>query len=121
MPDPAVKRTQAKVQACLLRCRSTSCVKRGIRFSGGHRQRIGTARALHKKADVIMFDEATSALDNKTEQADMQANEGLCKDLTLLIIAQRLTNLKKCTQIVKLGAGGVNRIGSYQTTVTPTD
>ena len=120
MYDPAVKRTQAKEQACLLRYRSTSCVKHGKRFSGGQRQRIGITGALYKKADVIIFDEATSALDNETEQAVMQAIEGPCKDLTLLIIAQRLTNLKKCTQIVKLGAGEVNRIGSYQTMVTRT-
>jgi ABC-type multidrug transport system fused ATPase/permease subunit len=88
--------------------------ERGIRLSGGQRQRIGIARALYKQADVIIFDEATSALDNKTEQAVMQAIEGLSKDLTLLIIAHRLTTLKNCTQIVELGNGGIKRVGSYQ-------
>jgi len=88
--------------------------ERGIRLSGGQRQRIGIARALYKQADVIIFDEATSALDNETEQAVMQAIEGLSEDLTLLIIAHRLTTLKNCTQIVELAKGGIKRTGSYQ-------
>ncbi len=88
--------------------------ERGIRLSGGQRQRIGIARALYKQADVIIFDEATSALDNETEQAVMQAIEGLSKDLTLLIIAHRLTTLKNCTQIVELGESGIKRLGTYQ-------
>jgi ATP-binding cassette, subfamily B, bacterial PglK len=88
--------------------------ERGIRLSGGQRQRIGIARALYKQADVIIFDEATSSLDNQTEQSVMQAIEELSKDLTLLIIAHRLTSLKNCTQIVELGEGGIRRVGSYQ-------
>jgi ABC-type multidrug transport system fused ATPase/permease subunit len=88
--------------------------ERGVRLSGGQRQRIGIARALYKQADVIIFDEATSALDSETEQAVMDAIEGLSDDLTILMIAHRLSTLKNCTQIVELGAGGVRRIGSYQ-------
>jgi ATP-binding cassette subfamily B protein len=91
--------------------------ERGIRLSGGQRQRIGIARALYKQADVIIFDEATSALDNETEQAVMDAIAGLSKDLTLLIIAHRLTTLKNCTQIVELGEGGIKRTGSYKDVV----
>ena len=92
--------------------------ERGIRLSGGQRQRIGIARALYKQADVIIFDEATSALDNETEQAVMQAIEGLSKDLTILIIAHRLTTLKNCTQVIELGDGGIKRIGTYSEIVT---
>jgi ATP-binding cassette subfamily B protein len=88
--------------------------ERGIRLSGGQRQRIGIARALYKQADVFIFDEATSALDNQTEEAVMQAIEGLSKDLTVLIIAHRLTTLKNCTQIVELGDSGIKRVGAYQ-------
>ena len=88
--------------------------ERGVRLSGGQRQRIGIARALYKQASVLVFDEATSALDNETEQAVMQAIEELNEDLTILIIAHRLTTLKICTQIVELGDGGIKRIGSYQ-------
>lgn len=87
--------------------------ERGLRLSGGQRQRIGIARALYKQADVIIFDEATSALDNETELAVMQAIEGLRSDLTILIIAHRLTTLRNCTQVVELGDGGIKRIGTY--------
>ena len=88
--------------------------ERGVRLSGGQRQRIGIARALYKRADVIVFDEATSALDNQTEGAVMQAIEGLHPDLTILIVAHRLTTLRSCDQIVELERGGIRRIGSYQ-------
>lgn len=88
--------------------------EQGIRLSGGQRQRIGIARALYKQADVIFFDEATSALDNETEQAVMEAIENLSRDLTVLIIAHRLTTLKNCTQIVELSDGRIKRIGRYQ-------
>jgi ATP-binding cassette subfamily B protein len=88
--------------------------ERGIRLSGGQRQRIGIARALYKQASVIIFDEATSGLDNMTEQDVMQAIESLSKELTLLIIAHRLTSLKGCTQIVEIGEAGIKHIGSYQ-------
>lgn len=91
--------------------------ERGIRLSGGQRQRIGIARALYRQADVIIFDEATSALDNETEQAVMQAINDLGEDLTILIIAHRLTTLKDCTQVVELGDGGIKRTGSYQNIV----
>jgi ATP-binding cassette subfamily B protein len=87
--------------------------ERGVRLSGGQRQRIGIARALYKQANVIVFDEATSALDNDTEQAVMQAIDSLGGELTILIVAHRLTTLKNCSQIVELSAGAVKRVGSY--------
>ena len=93
--------------------------ERGVRLSGGQRQRIGIARALYKQADVIVFDEATSALDNETEQGVMQAIEGLSTELTILIIAHRLSTLRNCTQIVELGSGRILRTGSYQNIVIP--
>ncbi len=85
--------------------------ERGVRLSGGQRQRIGIARALYKQANVLIFDEATSALDNETEQSVMQAIEGLSEDLTILIIAHRLTTLKSCKTIVRLDAGKIQ--GQY--------
>ena len=88
--------------------------ERGVRLSGGQRQRIGIARALYKHANVIIFDEATSALDNETEQSVMEAIDGLGDDLTILIIAHRLTTLKDCGQIVKLDKDNTIHIGSYQ-------
>ena len=91
--------------------------ERGVRLSGGQRQRIGIARALYKQASVLIFDEATSALDNETEQAVMQAIEGLSKDLTLFIIAHRLTTLKNCDVIVKLESGKNVSIGNYESII----
>ena len=88
--------------------------ERGVRLSGGQRQRVGIARALYKRADVIIFDEATSALDNETERAVMQAIDSLSSDLTILIVAHRLTTLQKCDFIVELDKGRVSRIGPYQ-------
>jgi len=81
--------------------------ERGIRLSGGQRQRIGIARALYKQASVLIFDEATNALDNETEKAVLESIEDLGKDLTILIIAHRLSTLKDCSQIVELSKDGV--------------
>ncbi len=88
--------------------------ERGVRLSGGQRQRIGIARALYKQADVIVFDEATSALDNETEKAVMDAIGGLSQDLTILLIAHRLSTLASCDRIVELDRGRVVRVGTYQ-------
>jgi ATP-binding cassette subfamily B protein len=88
--------------------------ERGVRLSGGQRQRVGIARALYKQADVIVFDEATSALDNRTEAAVMEAIEGLHPDLTILIVAHRLTTLRGCDLIVELERGAIRRVGSYR-------
>jgi ATP-binding cassette subfamily B protein len=87
--------------------------ERGVRLSGGQRQRIGIARALYKHANVIIFDEATSALDNATEREVMQAIDSLGKELTVLIVAHRLSTLKHCTHIVELSQGQVVRQGGY--------
>ena len=83
-------------------------------MSGGQRQRISIARALYKKADVLIFDEATSALDNDTENEVMKAIEGLGGKLTILIIAHRLSTLQTCNRVVKLDKNNVFHIGSYE-------
>ena len=88
--------------------------ERGVRLSGGQRQRIGIARALYKKASVLIFDEATSALDNETEREVMEAIKNLGGEITILIIAHRLTTLKDCDKVVKLDNNHVLSIGSYQ-------
>lgn len=93
--------------------------ERGVRLSGGQRQRIGIARALYKRADVIVFDEATSALDNDTERAVMDAIENLGEDLTVIIVAHRLSTLKNCTQVIELVDGRIKRSGTYQEIVDP--
>jgi ATP-binding cassette, subfamily B, bacterial PglK len=92
--------------------------ERGVRLSGGQRQRISIARALYKKADVLIFDEATSALDNETENEVMRAIEGLGGKLTILIIAHRLSTLKMCNRVVKLDKNNVFHISSYKDMVS---
>lgn len=81
----------------------TKVGERGVQLSGGQRQRIGIARALYKKADVLIFDEATSALDSETEDAVMRAIESMDEHITILIIAHRLSTLKNCDRIIELG------------------
>jgi ATP-binding cassette, subfamily B, bacterial PglK len=88
--------------------------ERGVRLSGGQRQRIGIARALYKEANVLIFDEATSALDSETEREVMKAIKSLGKEITVLIIAHRLTTLKECDKIVKLDKNQTIHEGSYR-------
>ena len=91
--------------------------ERGVRLSGGQRQRIGIARALYKQADILVFDEATSALDSETESAVMQAIEALGRELTIIIVAHRVTTLRNCDQIIELASGRVQSKGTYSTMV----
>lgn len=86
--------------------------ERGIRLSGGQRQRIGIARALYKQAQILVLDEATSALDPVTEEAVMESIEALGRELTVIIIAHRLSTLSGCDRVVELAHGSVLRIVS---------
>ena len=79
--------------------------ERGVRLSGGQRQRIGIARALYKQAAVLVFDEATSALDQATENEVIGAIEALSADLTIVMIAHRLSTLKRCDRIIRVLQG----------------
>ena len=92
--------------------------ERGIRLSGGQCQRIGIARALYKQAKVLVFDEATSALDNITEISVMDAIDGLDRDLTIILIAHRITTLSRCDKVVELEQGYVKKEGSYAELLT---
>jgi ATP-binding cassette subfamily B protein len=87
--------------------------ERGVQLSGGQRQRIGIARALYKQASVLVFDEATSALDNATEQSVMDAIDGLDRELTILLIAHRLSTVRRCDMIVEIGEGRVIAQGAF--------
>ena len=92
----------------------TKIGERGIRLSGGQRQRIGIARALYKRAEVIVFDEATSALDNETEHAVIEAIQSLEKKLTVIMVAHRLSTLRFCDEIIELQDGKIARKSDYQ-------
>jgi ABC-type multidrug transport system fused ATPase/permease subunit len=92
--------------------------ERGARLSGGQRQRLGIARALYKRASVLVFDEATSALDSETEAAVMQAIDQLPGDITIIMIAHRLGTLAGCDRIVVLEKGRIARIVSSVSELT---
>ena len=80
----------------------TKVGERGVRFSGGQRQRLAIARALYRNPDVLVLDEATAALDNETESEVMKAIEALQGYKTLIIVAHRLTTVRKCDVIYEV-------------------
>ena len=81
--------------------------ERGVRLSGGQKQRIGIARALYHDPSVLVLDEATSALDNDTEAEVMHAVESLHTEKTVLIVAHRLSTIKKCDLVYRITDGKV--------------
>ena len=87
--------------------------ERGIRLSGGQRQRIGIARALYHKPEILVLDEATSSLDNLTEQEVMEAINRIGKEVTIILIAHRLSTVKNCDNIFFLENGKVVGNGTY--------
>ena len=92
----------------------TTIGERGVRLSGGQRQRIGIARALYHKPQVLILDEATSALDSQTEKAVMDAVNNLSKNITIILIAHRLSTVKKCDQIFLLEKGQLKDQGTFK-------
>ena len=88
--------------------------ERGVRLSGGERQRIAIARALYRNPEVLVFDEATSALDNETEEKLMDTIYEVSQKRTVIMIAHRLTTLKRCDEILMLEHGELKRITKYE-------
>ena len=89
---------------------NTKIGERGVRLSGGQRQRIGIARALYKKVDLIVLDEATSALDSKTEKEIMEIFQSLGTNVTLIMIAHRISTLKNCNKIIEVDQGNLKEV-----------
>jgi len=87
--------------------------QRGLRLSGGQLQRIGIARALYHKPDILVLDEATSALDGVTENVVMNAIRQLSHKLTIIMIAHRLNTVKNCDVIHYIDQGRIVSSGTY--------
>ena len=87
--------------------------ERGIRLSGGQRQRIGIARALYHSPKVLILDEATNALDNQTEKAVMDAVNNIGKDITIILIAHRISTITNCDCIYEFEDGKIKSFGKY--------
>ena len=85
----------------------TTIGERGVRISGGQRQRLGIARALYHNPEILVFDEATSALDTDTESAIMEAIDSFHGRKTLIIIAHRLRTIENCDMIYKVDKGKI--------------
>ncbi len=87
--------------------------ERGVRLSGGQRQRIGIARAMYRDPTLLIMDEATSALDNITEREVMEAVQRIRADKTIILIAHRLSTVRRCDTIFLMERGRLRAEGSY--------
>ena len=94
----------------------TNVGERGVRLSGGQRQRIGIARVLYHTPQGLILDEATNSLDSLTEMAVMDAVNNL-DNVTIIIIAHRLSTVRQCDQIYLLDNGQVKSSGTYDSLI----
>jgi ATP-binding cassette subfamily B protein len=92
----------------------TQVGERGLKLSGGEKQRVAIARTLLKKPAMLIFDEATSALDSKTERAFQEELLGLAKNRTTLIIAHRLSTIVHADQILVMDHGQIVERGTHE-------
>ena len=91
----------------------TNVGERGVQLSGGQCQRIGIARALYHKAEVLVFDEATSSLDGVTEKMIMESINNFSGKKTIIMIAHRIKTVQGCDQIFFMDKGQVVDKGTY--------
>jgi ATP-binding cassette, subfamily B, bacterial PglK len=91
----------------------TEVGERGVRVSGGQRQRLAIARALYWKPSVLIFDEGTSALDNRTEAELLEAIERLRGERTIITVAHRLTTVEQANRVVMIEDGRIADVGPY--------
>ncbi|KAI9812964.1 MAG: hypothetical protein M1832_006443 [Thelocarpon impressellum] len=92
----------------------TKVGERGLRLSGGEKQRVAIARTILKDPKIILLDEATAALDSETEQHIQSALQTLSKGRTMLVIAHRLSTITAADQILCLHAGRVVEAGTHE-------
>jgi ATP-binding cassette, subfamily B, bacterial MsbA len=92
--------------------------ERGATFSGGERQRVAIARAVLKDAPILILDEATSQLDTESEAVIARALANLMQGRTTLVIAHRLSTVRRADRIVVLDRGRIVEQGSHQELLT---
>lgn len=92
----------------------TRVAERGIRLSGGQRQRVAIARALYRQPSLLVFDEGTSALDHLTENELVKEVESLRGERTIILVAHRLSTIRRCDQVAFLDKGELVDLGSYE-------
>jgi ATP-binding cassette subfamily C protein len=88
--------------------------ERGVRLSGGQKQRLGLARALYRNPEVLILDEATSSLDNITESSVIDALNEWTRDITLIVIAHRISTVRQSDMIYLLDKGKIIDTGTYE-------
>lgn len=91
--------------------------ERGTLLSGGQRQRLGIARALYGQPSLLILDEATSALDVETESEIIRTIEGLAGTVTVVVVAHRLSTIRRCDQVAYLDRGRLLGFGSFNDVV----
>lgn len=113
--EEAVKRAQLDdLVSDLPEGLGTMIGERGVRLSGGQRQRIGIARALYLRPELLVLDEATSALDNETERRITDTIDSLHGELTMIVVAHRLSTVRRCDQLIFMTEGKVESIGTFE-------
>ena len=92
----------------------TEIGERGVRLSGGQKQRLSIARVFLKDPAILILDEATSALDNTTEILIQQALDELCKGRTTIVVAHRLSTIKRANSIAVISEGKITEQGTHE-------
>ena len=90
----------------------------GINLSGGQRQKIAIARALLQGSKILLFDEATSLIDNNSQREIQEAIDEIARDLTVIIISNRLSATSNCDKIMVIDGGKVIAVGDHKNLIT---